>query len=198
MRFLIVFCHPCGNSFSAALYERVCETLLKSGHKVQTIDLYRQQFDPVLSLEDWTSYLDDTKKNIHKVKEHIEKLSWAEGLILIFPTWMYGPPALLKGWLEKVWLPNVAFEIPQGKQKIAKGKLKNIRRFCVVTTSGSPYWWLWFIGDPGKSMLFRGYKILFSRYCKLKWLQLYNMNHTTEKDRHKYLEKVSKYFSSIH
>ena len=197
MRFLVIFCHPSKDSFSAALYNVTCEALNKSGHKIKKIDLYNESFDPKLSLEEWNSYLNETEKNIEKLKHHVDDLLWAEGLIFIFPTWMYGPPALLKGWLERVWLPDVAFEISSGKQNIPKGKLKHIHRFCVVTTSGSPRWWLWFIGNPGKSMLFRGYRILFNKFCKFKWLQLYDMNHSTSVDRKKFLDKVSLYFSSI-
>ena len=197
MRFLVLFCHPSQKSFSAALYNSTCSSLQKAGHEIRKINLYKEHFDPKLSLDEWNSYLDETHKNIKNLKQHVENLLWAEGLIFIFPTWMYGPPALLKGWLERVWLPDVAFEISSGKQNIPKGKLKHIRRFCVVTTSGSPRWWLWFIGNPGKSMLFKGYRILFNKFCKYKWLQLYDMNHSTIGDRKKFLDKVSHYFSSI-
>ncbi len=197
MRFLVLFCHPSQKSFSAALYNSTCSSLQKAGHEIRKINLYKEHFDPKLSLDEWNSYLDETHKNIKNLKQHVENLLWAEGLIFIFPTWMYGPPALLKGWLERVWLPDVAFEISSGKQNIPKGKLKHIRRFCVVTTSGSPRWWLWFIGNPGKSMLFKGYRILFNKFCKYKWLQLHDMNHSTSVDRKKFLDKVSRYFSSI-
>ena len=197
MRFLVLFCHPSQKSFSAALYNSTCTSLQKAGHEIRKINLYKEHFDPKLSLDEWNSYLDETHKNIKNLKQHVENLLWAEGLIFIFPTWMYGPPALLKGWLERVWLPDVAFEISSGKQNIPKGKLKHIRRFCVVTTSGSPRWWLWFIGNPGKSMLFKGYRILFNKFCKYKWLQLHDMNHSTSVDRKKFLDKVSHYFSSI-
>jgi len=197
VRFLVLFCHPSQKSFSAALYNSTCTALQKAGHEIRKINLYKENFDPKLSLDEWNSYLDETHKNIKNLKQHVESLLWAEGLIFIFPTWMYGPPALLKGWLERVWLPDVAFEISSGKQNIPKGKLKHIRRFCVVTTSGSPRWWLWFIGNPGKSMLFKGYRILFNKFCKYKWLQLHDMNHSTSVDRKKFLDKVSRYFSSI-
>ena len=197
MRFLVVFCHPSKTSFSAALYTRTRDTLQNSGHEVRSIELYQDKFDPVLSLDEWNTYLDYTDKNLSAVKDHVDKLIWAEGMVFVFPTWMYGPPALLKGWLERVWLPGVAFEIPTGKQKVAQGKLRNIKRFCVITTSGSPRWWLWLIGNPGKKMLFKGYKVLFNKYCKLKWLQLYNMNHATKRDRETFLENISEYFSKI-
>ena len=197
MRFLILFSHPSQQSYSAALLKTVKDSLIKNGHQVKIIDLYKENFDPVLNIKEWNSYLENTEKNILNLKKHIEFLKWAEGLIFIFPTWMYGPPAIMKGWLERVWLPKVAFEISSGKQNIPVGKLKNISRLCVVTTSGSPRWWLWFIGNPGKSMLFKGYKILFNKYCKYKWLQLHDMNHTNSSDRERFLTKVSNYFSSI-
>jgi len=56
---------------------------------------------------------------------------------------------------------------------------------------------LWLIGNPGKKMLFKGYKVLFNKYCKLKWLQLYNINHATKRDRETFLENISEYFSKI-
>ena len=197
MRFLVVFCHPSENSFSAALYNIICSTLKKSGHKVRSLDLYKMEFNPILSTNEWNVYLNDTQQIINNVKQHINDLEWAEALIFVFPTWMYGPPALLKGWLERGWLPDVAFQIPPGKKRIAVGKLRNIKRFCVITTSGSPKWWLWLIGNPAKSMLFKGYKILFNKRCKLKWLQLYDMNHSTLYERKKFIKKVETYFSRI-
>ena len=197
MRFLIIFSHPSRKSFSAALFRTVKSSLKKKGHEVKTIDLYKEEFNPVLSLREWNTYLENTDKNVKMLKTDIDLLLWAEGLIFIFPTWMYGPPAILKGWLERVWLPSIAFDIAPEKKNIPVGKLKNIIKFCVVTTSGSPKWWLWFIGNPGKSMLFKGYKILFNRSCKFKWLQLHDMNHANSYDREKFLNQVSNYFSSI-
>ena len=197
MRFLIIFSHPSRKSFSAALFRTVKSSLKKKGHEVKTLDLYKEEFNPVLSLSEWNSYLENTDKNVKMLKTDVDLLLWAEGLIFVFPTWMYGPPAILKGWLERVWLPGIAFDIAPEKKNIPVGKLKNIIKFCVVTTSGSPKWWLWFIGNPGKSMLFKGYKILFNRSCKFKWLQLHDMNHANSYDREKFLNQVSNYFSSI-
>ncbi len=197
MRFLVVFCHPSEDSFSAALFRLTCEVLRKSGHEVKVIDLYREGFNPTMSREEWDSYLKNTSENILKLKSHVDSLCWANGLVLIFPIWMYGPPAMLKGWLERVWLPSIAFEVAPSKKKIAQGKLKHIRIFSVITSSGSPRWWLWYIGNPAKSMLFKGYKILFHPNCKLKWFQLYDMNHSTSWDRENFLKKVANFFSQI-
>jgi len=99
--------------------------------------------------------------------------------------------------MERVWLPGVAFEIPEDLKKRAMGKLNNITLFAVVTTSGSPWWWLRLIRDPGRSMLTRGYRVLFNKRCKVKWLQLHDMNHRSDADRAKYLTRVEKTMRSL-
>ncbi|MFP4449525.1 NAD(P)H-dependent oxidoreductase [Rhodosalinus sp.] len=197
MRVLIVFCHPSEQSFGAALFAKARCALLDAGHEVQVIDLYREGFDPVLSPEDWHAYLSDTDSLIARVQGHVDALRRAEALVMIFPTWMYGPPALLKGWMERVWLPGVAFEVPQGKTKRAQGLLTSIRSFTVVTTSGSPWWWLRLIRDPGRSMLTRGYRVLFHPRCRVRWLQLHDMNHATERERQRFLARVERTLTRV-
>ena len=115
MRLLVVFCHPSLESYGAALYDMACRTLRASGHDLRCRDLYREGFDPVLSIEEWNNYLSNTETIIAKHPDHIVDLQWAEGLVMIYPTWYYGPPAMLKGWLERVWLPGITFEIPTSK-----------------------------------------------------------------------------------
>ena len=120
MRLLVIFCHPSSESYGAALYETACRTLRAAGHELRCHDLYREGFDPVLSTEEWGSYLSDTDSIITKHSERVDELHWAEGLVIIYPTWYYGVPAMLKGWLERVWLPGVTFEISDGKQRLPK------------------------------------------------------------------------------
>ena len=111
MRLLVVFSHPCPESFGAALFETACRTLRAAGHELRCHDLYAEGFNPVLSTEERRQYLTDTAAIIAKHPEHIDNLQWAEGLVVIYPTWYYGPPAMLKGWLERVWLPGITFEV---------------------------------------------------------------------------------------
>ena len=192
MRILVVFCHPDPQSFGAALLALARATLEAGGHELRVLDLYAMGFDPVLSREEWTSYLADTERNVAGVREHVEALRWAEGLILIYPTWMYGPPAMLKGWMERVWLPGVAFEVPAGRRRRARGALRNLRLFVAITTSGSPWWWLLLIRDPGRNLLTRGYRVLFHPRCRLRWLQLHDMNHATPDDRAAFMARVER------
>ena len=98
---------------------------------------------------------------------------------------------MLKGWLDRVWLPGVTFEIPTAKSARAVGKLRNIRRFVGITTSGSPWWWLRLVRDPGRSLWTRGLRPIFHPRCRFAWCQLHAMNHTTADDRAAFLNRVA-------
>lgn len=117
MRLLVVFSHPSTESFGFALFNRVTDTLRASGHEVETLDLYRMGFNPVLSPDDWTHYLSDTDKLTEQVQDHVDLLLWAEGLVFVFPTFYFGVPAMLKGWFERVWLPGITFETAKGRNQ---------------------------------------------------------------------------------
>ncbi len=191
MRLLIVFCHPSPDSFGAAVLDRARQTLTDAGHTLRIRDLYAEAFDPVLEREEWERYLSEPTANLAYHADHIDDLKWAEGLIVIYPTWFYGPPAMLKGWLERVWLPGVAFEIPASAKARATGKLKNIRRFVGITTSGSPWWWLRVIRDPGRNLWMRGLRPVFHPGCRYTWCQLHSMNHRSRDQCTAFLDRVS-------
>lgn len=197
MRLLLVFCHPDPQSYGAALRDAARDALRGAGHELREIDLYAQGFDPVFSAAEKASYLPDTAQNIAGVAEHVAALRWAEGWVVVYPTWFYGAPAMLKGWLERVWLPGVSFTVAKAKQRRIGGELKNIRFFAGITTSGSPWWWLKLIGDPGRSLFMKGLKPLYARGCRLQWLQLYNMNHATPQDREAFLARVRRSLSKV-
>jgi putative NADPH-quinone reductase len=194
---LLVHCHPDPDSFGAALRRTAVDTLRCAGHELREIDLYAEGFDPVFSLQERRTYLTDTQQNIAGVARHVEALRWAEGWLVIYPTWFYGAPALLKGWLDRVWLPGVTFSVATAKQRTISGELKNIRLFVGITTSGSPWWWLKVIGDPGRSLFMKGLRPLYARGCRMRWLQLHNMNHVTAADRDAFLARVSRQLAAL-
>jgi putative NADPH-quinone reductase len=190
VKILLVFCHPDPDSYGAALRATARHTLQARGHALREIDLYAQGFNPVLSQDEKRSYLGATERNIAGVAAHVEALRWAEGWVVVYPTWFYGVPAMLKGWLDRVWLPGVAFRIAAARQRTIGGELGNIRLFLGITTSGSPWWWLRWIGDPGRSLFMKGLRPLYARHCRMRWLQLHNMNHVTAAERERFLERV--------
>lgn len=197
MRLLLVFCHPDPESYGAALRRAAVQALREAGHELREIDLYAEGFDPVLTRDEKRSYLPDTERNVAGVAEHVAALRWAEGWVVVYPTWFYGPPALLKGWLERVWLPGVAFTVAKAKQRRIGGALSNIRFFAGITTSGSPWWWLKLVGDPGRSLFMKALRPLYARGCRLHWWQLYNMNHATAGEREAFLARVRHGLSQV-
>jgi NAD(P)H dehydrogenase (quinone) len=197
VKLLLVYCHPDPQSFGAAIRDTAVQALAAADHDVRQIDLYAEGFDPVMSLAERRSYLADTQQNIDAVAPHVQALQWAEGWVVIYPTWYYSMPAMLKGWLDRVWLPGVTFEVAAAKERTIAGKLKHMRRFVGITTSGSPWWWLKVIGDPGRSIFMKGLRPLYAKGCRMRWLQLYNMNHATAEDRAAFLARVRRELSAL-
>jgi NAD(P)H dehydrogenase (quinone) len=196
MNVLLLYCHPDPGSYGAALRDAAVQALTAAGHTLRQVDLYAlhgaDQFDAVLRPAEKATYLTQTEVNIAALQDHVDALRWAEGWVVIYPTWMYGPPALLKGWLDRVMLPGVSFGLGGSRYRPIVGNLQNIRWFCGITTSGSPWWWLRWIGDPGRSLFMRGLRPLFARGCRRDWLQLHSMNYATARDRERFLARVQR------
>lgn len=197
MNVLVVYCHPHAKSFCHALLERVLAGLAVHGHDVDLLDLYAEGFDPVLRENEWLDYLNDPAKSVRGVMaEHVARIERAEGLVFVFPTWFFGLPAMLKGWLDRAWLPGVAFEIPEGGG-IARTKLRRIRFLATVTTTGMPWLALQVLGYPGQRTIKRGIRVGVAARCKHLWLSVHSIETSTLERRRRFLLKVEKQFSSV-
>ena len=110
MRIMVVFAHPLDDSFNAALHRTVVNALRECGHHVDDCDLYAEGFNPVLGAEERRHYHDETR-NRAAVAGYVERLLEAEALVLCHPTWCFGLPAILKGFLDRVLMPGVSFHL---------------------------------------------------------------------------------------
>jgi NAD(P)H dehydrogenase (quinone) len=191
MKALVVYCHPLDVSFNAAVRDQVLAGLASAGHEVRLLDLYKMGFDPVLSAQGRTDY-HTPGLNEEEVAEHLAALRWCDALIFVYPTWWYGPPAMLKGWLDRVWVPHATFEMPKPMKPIGR-VLTNIRVIAAISTLGSPWWW-WKVGmgEPGRRMLLRGLSVLCAPGCKTMWLALHQMDSVGDVKRAAFLGKVGK------
>ena len=144
MRVLVLFAHPVETSFSAALHRATVEALRAAGHEVDDCDLNAEGFNPVLSREERIDYHDLALNRAH-AGPYVDRLLAAEGLVLVFPVWNYGYPAILKGFLDRVFLPGVSFTLADGKVWPA---LANIRKLAAVTTYGGSRLRTVLMGDP--------------------------------------------------
>ena len=190
MRILVVWAHPLAESYSAALKNRAVSTLEEAGHQIDLLDLYSENFDPVLSAQERRDY-HEIGPNLAIVRPYVERLQAAEGLLFIFPTWSFGYPAILTGWLQRVWIPGVAFGLRDEGGPIIRGLL-GIRKVAAVTTTGSPWWYVWAVGNPAKRVLKRGHRVMFAPGCRVKWLDLNNMNKDSPSKRARFLTKLER------
>lgn len=188
MRVLLIYCHPRQDSFCAALRDTAQGALKAAGHTVEVRDVYAEGFAPALSAGERGRYYDEGA-NRRGIEGHVAALRRAEALLLVYPTWWFGMPAMLKGWLDRVWVPGVALDL-RAEAGALHPLLTNIRRIGVVTTYGSPGWLLWLVGWPDRRVVRRGLLPLCARRCRLDWLALTRMDTCTRPERERFLAKV--------
>lgn len=133
---LLVSCHPLRDSLCHHLVARVEAGLKANGVAYEHLDLYRQGFEAPLSADERGSYFEDFDDS--GVAAEIAQLKRAETLILVFPTWWFGMPALLKGWFDRVWAPDVAFVHVAATGSISP-ILDNLKHCLAITTLASPW-----------------------------------------------------------
>ncbi|SFI65011.1 NAD(P)H-dependent oxidoreductase [Albimonas pacifica] len=195
MRLLIVYCHPVEGSFGSAVRDAVIDSAREAGHEIRLTDLYAEGFDPVMRREERIGYHEPAANEV-PVAEHLANVRWAEGLIFVHPTWWYGPPAMLKGWLDRVFVPHVAFQMPTETTGIRPG-LTHIRLIGQVSTLGSS-WWLWrFMGQPGRRIILRGLRACCAPACRTFWLGLHAMDTVPEPKRRAFLARVRRRIARI-
>ena len=134
LRILVVFAHPLETSFVSGLHARVVEILRAGGHIVDDLDLYAEKFDPVMSREGLRHYV-DTSANTREVEAYVRRLREAEALILVFPVWFDGLPAIMQGYFQRVFVPGVSVRIDE--TGLFHPNLRNIKRMAAVCASGS-------------------------------------------------------------
>ncbi len=185
MRALAVLAHPSQTSFAAQIYAEAVTALKDGGHEVRTLDLYGEGFEARLSEPEWKTNA-EVPENRKPVAALVEDLLWAEALILVFPTWWSGMPAILKGWLDRVFLPGVAFDLADGP---IRARLTRLRVFAAITTAGSAWWQVLALFDPVRVHL-RAMRLSVAPQAKPVFLRLYKMDTVTAAGRQSFLVRV--------
>lgn len=191
MRALVVYCHPDPGSFSAGIRDLVLARLTAAGAEVRLCDLYARGFDPRLSQAEWAGYL-DCPGNQAPVSEDVANIRWCDTLIFVYPTWWYGLPAMLKGWLDRALLPDVAFLMPDGANKVIRPGLHHITGLGVFTTCGASWWLTRIVGAPGRRTLLRGVGFLLKPGRRAVFAAHYLMDSSTPDSRARHLRRVAR------
>ena len=135
MQVSVILGHPEQGSFNHAIANTVVQTLEENGHKVYFHDLYAENFDPILPAEERAKEASvDTE-----ILEHCEEISNADGIVIIHTNWWGQPPAILKGWVDRVIRPGVAYEFMEENsgEGVPEGLLK-AETALVFNTSNTP------------------------------------------------------------
>ena len=188
MRVLVLFAHPVEMSFAAALHKTTIAGLAAAGHEVDDCDLYAEGFNPVLSREERLNY-HDAEVCTKPVQEYVDRLRAAEGLVLNFPVWNFGYPAILKGFFDRVFLPGVSFELKDGK---AWPALHNIRKLAAVVTYGGDRWRALLMGDPPRKMVKRAVRAVVHPLARTRYLALYDMNRNDQATLRSFIDRISR------
>jgi len=194
MRVLVVFCHPTHESLTGAALARALAGLATGGHEVRVVDLYAEGFRPELSLDERAAHLVDHRLEPGlraEVTPSVEALRWCQALVLVHPTWWSGQPAMLKGWFDRVWVRGVAWDLPDGSDRI-RPMLRDLRRIVTVTSHGSSKIVNAVEGEAGKRIASRSLRAVCSRRCRVRWIALYGVDTSTPERRVAFLDRVER------
>ena len=135
MNILVLLAHPDPASFNHAIADTVCTQLEQNGHRLYFRDLYRENFDPILTAAEIP-----IEANLPAtIEAHCRELSDAHGIVVIHPNWWGQPPAVLKGWVDRIVRPGVAYRFLEGDggEGIPVGLLK-ARSALIFNTANTP------------------------------------------------------------
>jgi NAD(P)H dehydrogenase (quinone) len=135
MQIMVILAHPDKNSFNHAVAQTAVSQLQRNGHDAIFHDLYDEKFDPILLSRE----IPDEALLLGVIETHCRELSSSDGIIIIHPNWWGQPPAIMKGWVDRVVRPGVAYSFLEGDtgEGIPVGLLK-AKTAVVFNTANTP------------------------------------------------------------
>ncbi|MEZ4744349.1 MAG: NAD(P)H-dependent oxidoreductase [Bdellovibrionota bacterium] len=184
MNILVVQSHPYQKSFCAALAIRYTESALKLGHQVEFMQIADMKFDPILRY----GYRQETQSLEKDLINFQNKITWADHIVWVYPNWWGGLPALLKGLIDRSFLPGFAFKYTNGLLpiKLLTGKTSDI----IMTLDTPIFFYKFFMGAPGLKIM----KSAILGFCGIKVNNAFlcaPIRNSTEEKREIWLKKAS-------
>jgi NAD(P)H dehydrogenase (quinone) len=135
LKILLILAHPKKGSFNHSIAIHAIKKLENNGHEVIFHDLYAENFNPIIKHE-------EIPKNAELdpvIEQHCQEISSVDGIIIVHPNWWGMPPAILKGWVDRVIRPGVAYQFVDGDQGegVPVGLLKS-EKVVIFNTSNTP------------------------------------------------------------
>ena len=190
MNIVIVYAHPWEKSYNHAILQSVINGLMFNDHNIDVIDLYQDKFNPVFNKDEMAfyrkgEYIDEI------IGKYQKKIITCDYLFFIFPIWWGSIPAILKGFFDKVFLPQWAYRV-DSKLKV-EGLLKNIKKTIIIVTMNSPnIYYKFILKNPIKQILIKD-TLKLCGIKKIKLFQLGYIRNTGENKRKKWLTVIENY-----
>jgi len=146
MKISIILAHPDPGSFNHAIASAAADELRQRGHDIAFHDLYAEKFDPLLPAAE----IPKEAPLPPEINKHCREISDAEGIVIVHPNWWGQPPAVLKGWIDRIIRPGVAYEFLEGDpgEGIPRGLLKARAAVVFNTANTKPEREKKVFGDP--------------------------------------------------
>jgi putative NADPH-quinone reductase len=148
-RILVILGHPAEHSFCRALADAYVKGAAAAGHEVQFLALGQLSFDPIL--HEGYARIQDLEPDLVSAQTAI---SWAQHLVFVYPTWWGAMPALLKGFIDRIFLPGFAFKYREGSvfwDRLLAGRSAHL----LVTMDSPPWYYRWVVHRPGHNQMKR-------------------------------------------
>jgi len=146
----VILAHPDPGSFNHAIAQTAVEAIKVNGHRVFFHDIYKEQFDPLLNSEE----IAEDAALPTAIKIHCQEIATADGIVIVHPNWWGQPPAILKGWIDRVIRPGSAYEFLEGDtgEGVPKGLLKAKAALVFNTSNTETQREKEVLGDPLESI----------------------------------------------
>lgn len=183
MSVLLIVSHPNTASLNHAAAERIATALSEEGHLVHSHDLYQEHFEPVLENEEIARRFSFDEL----ITRHARELREAKAIVVVYPDWWGMPPAILKGWIDRLFRPGLAFEF-EGPDFLPKEKvpLLSDKRAMVVTTTNetNP------LSQEAMASLWRERVFGYVGIDNVTFKTLYNVRESTGRQRREWLGEL--------
>ncbi|GMK46860.1 NAD(P)H-dependent oxidoreductase [Paenibacillus glycanilyticus] len=193
MKTLIIYTHPNHNSLSYSFLQKTIQGLQENNRveEIQVLDLYAESFDPLLVFNE-----NKRRRDMHadpELDRHRQQLLWAEKIVLVYPIWWGRPPAMLLGYIDRMFASNFAYR-DNGKL-LPEGLLKGKSVVCISTMKGPSLYPLFWLNNAHKVLM---RKALFSYVGikKVKFFEFGGMEKKQGKQEQK-LERIYRYFKTV-
>ena len=200
MKTLIIYNHPREGSFCSSIRDAVRNGLKEGGHEYKIIHLDKDCFDPVLREKDLGAFVKAGRHGEEGLAEvdplvlrYKKKLEWSEHLVMIFPIWWMTMPALMKGFVDKVIFPAIAYTMDNGR---LQSRLKNLKQVTVITTMNTPAdIYKEYFGNSLEGSLIKG---TFNQIGihDIRWISLNMVKQSGDEKRWLWLDEIEKEFAS--